>query len=171
MKAAMYTCPGMIKDGLRRRPRGGLERYESDKPLYLWPLHACFRGRPHPCIVSCCWPYRTPSSLILGCSPAHGGLRPLQGAAQASTACRALLRHHKQTMRPACVPFSEAMCTLQLSFSARHWDGLLAILACSDGALRQVVQRWPGIAELTVADVMQRLLCLKVRLMPMRQSL
>ena len=55
------------------------------------------------------------------------------------------------------------MCVLQMSFSTQHWDGLLAILACSDGALRQVVQRWPGIAELTVADVMQRLLCLKVK--------
>ena len=55
------------------------------------------------------------------------------------------------------------MRVLQMSFSTQHWDGLLAILACSDGALRQVVQRWPGIAELTVADVMQRLLCLKVK--------
>lgn len=62
------------------------------------------------------------------------------------------------------------MCVPQMSFSARHWDGLLAILACSDGALRQVVQRWPGIAELTVADVMQRLLCLKVDLTPMSQD-
>ena len=62
------------------------------------------------------------------------------------------------------------MCALQMSFSAKHWDGLLAILACSDGALRQVVQRWPGIAELTVADVMQRLLCLKVSPMAVRKS-
>ena len=52
----------------------------------------------------------------------------------------------------------------QMSFSAQHWEGLLAILACSDSALRQVVQRWPGIAELTVGDVMHRLLCLKVSL-------
>ncbi len=57
------------------------------------------------------------------------------------------------------------MCVLQMSFSAKHWDGLLAILACSDGALRQVVQQWPGIADLTVADVMQRLMCLKVSMM------
>ena len=49
-----------------------------------------------------------------------------------------------------------------MSFSAQHWEGLRAILACSDSALRQVVQRWPGIAELTVGDVMHRLLCLKV---------
>ena len=55
---------------------------------------------------------------------------------------------------------------LQMSFSAQHWEGLLAILACSDRALRQVVQRWPGIAELTVGDVMHRLLCLKVSLHP-----
>ena len=51
---------------------------------------------------------------------------------------------------------------LQMSFSAQHWEGLLAILACSDSALRQLVQRWPGIAELTVGDVTHRLLCLKV---------
>ncbi|CAK0784668.1 hypothetical protein CVIRNUC_007872 [Coccomyxa viridis] len=50
---------------------------------------------------------------------------------------------------------------MTMSFSAQHWEGLLAILACSDSALRQVVQRWPGIAELTVGDVMHRLLCLK----------
>ena len=49
-----------------------------------------------------------------------------------------------------------------MSVSAKHWEGLLAILACSDAALRQVVQRWPGIADLAVADVMHRLLCLKV---------
>lgn len=56
---------------------------------------------------------------------------------------------------------------LQMSFSAQHWEGLRAILACSDSALRQVVQRWPGIAELAVADVMRRLLCLKASLHPM----
>ena len=53
---------------------------------------------------------------------------------------------------------------LQMSFSAQHWEGLRAILACSDSALRQVVQRWPGIAELTMGDVMHRLLCLKVNI-------
>ncbi len=57
---------------------------------------------------------------------------------------------------------SDFKCTVQMSISAKHWEGLLAILACSDAALRQVVQRWPGIADLAVADVMHRLLCLKV---------
>ena len=61
--------------------------------------------------------------------------------------------------------------TLQMSIPAKHWDGLLAILACSDAALRQVVQRWPGIAELTEADIMQLLMCLKVSMPPPRQSL
>ena len=57
-----------------------------------------------------------------------------------------------------------------MSVSAKHWDGLLAILACSDAALRQVVQRWPGIADLAVADVMHRLLCLKVETKPACQA-
>lgn len=51
---------------------------------------------------------------------------------------------------------------LQRSFSARHWEELLRVLACSDMTLRQVVQRWPGIGDVSVAEVMNRLLCLKV---------
>lgn len=51
----------------------------------------------------------------------------------------------------------------QLSFSAAHWEELLRVLACSDAALRSVVQRWPGISRLPVPEVMQRLLSLKVR--------
>ena len=51
---------------------------------------------------------------------------------------------------------------MQLSFSADHWEQLLRVLACSDATLRQVVQRWPGISTVSVPDVMQRLLSLKV---------
>lgn len=53
-------------------------------------------------------------------------------------------------------------CVLQRSFSAWHWEQLLRVLACSDMTLRQVVQRWPGIGDVSVAEVMNRLLCLKV---------
>jgi hypothetical protein len=43
-----------------------------------------------------------------------------------------------------------------------HWEQLSRVLACSDSTLRQVVRRWPGIGDLSVVDVMQRMLCLKV---------
>jgi hypothetical protein len=38
------------------------------------------------------------------------------------------------------------------------------VLACSDATLRQVVQRWPGIAALPARELMARLLALKAAL-------
>ena len=51
---------------------------------------------------------------------------------------------------------------MQVEVPAKDWEGLQAVLACSDGALRQVVQRWPSFASLPPLSVMHRLLCLKV---------
>ncbi|CAL8462789.1 g2322 [Coccomyxa elongata] len=65
----------------------------------------------------------------------------------------------------AANPHSRNSRLITRSFSARHWEELLRVLACSDMTLRQVVQRWPGIGDVSVAEVMNRLLCLK-RLLP-----
>lgn len=64
----------------------------------------------------------------------------------------------------ACTATGNIMCSvyLQRTFSAQHWEQLLRVMACSDMTLRQVVQRWPGIGDVSVAEVMQRLMCLTV---------
>ena len=58
---------------------------------------------------------------------------------------------------------SDFKCTVQVEVPAKDWEGLQAVLACSDGALRQVVQQWPSFASLPPPFVMHRLLCLKVK--------
>ncbi|KAK9907759.1 hypothetical protein WJX75_009405 [Coccomyxa subellipsoidea] len=65
----------------------------------------------------------------------------------------------------AANPHSRNARMITRTFSAQHWEQLLRVMACSDMTLRQVVQRWPGIGDVSVAEVMQRLMCLK-RLLP-----